>query len=169
MNQIFFYSSVVAARKFVAALYDPKGRFFSSHPDLNKLRVNLATNRESSLIGLPPSESSFRQHVLKVCIQTQVWMSSHLTNPPLCFPYEFGWQKGKHDTEPVLFAGKMSSDFLQDLICSCKGRNLCSKACVCLEQNLGCTELCPCQGTEICKNELTKQKVEENEESYEVV
>jgi hypothetical protein len=43
-----------------------------------------------------------------------------------------------------LFEGQMSSDFLQDLVCTCKGRSVCSKGCVCFEHNLSCTELCPC-------------------------
>jgi hypothetical protein len=46
----------------------------------------------------------------------------------------------------------MSSDFLQDLICSRKGRKICSRECVCYEQNLCCTELCPCQGSDLCLN-----------------
>jgi hypothetical protein len=47
---------------------------------------------------------------------------------------------------PVYFDGQTSSDFLQYLLCTCKGKTLSSKGCVCFEQNLSCTELCPCQG-----------------------
>jgi hypothetical protein len=32
-----------------------------------------------------------------------------------------------------LFEDQMSSDFLQDLVCTCKGRSVCSKGCVCFE------------------------------------
>ena len=49
----------------------------------------------------------------------------------------------------------MSSDFLQDLVCICKGRSICSKGCVCFEQNLSCTELCPCQALDLCHNVIT--------------
>jgi hypothetical protein len=52
----------------------------------------------------------------------------------------------------------MSSDFLQDLICSCKGRKICSREYVCYEQNLCCTELCPCQGNDLCLNIITSQQ-----------
>jgi hypothetical protein len=31
---------------------------------------------------------------------------------------------------PVYFQGQMSSDFLQDLICTCKGKAVCSSGCV---------------------------------------
>ena len=35
----------------------------------------------------------------------------------------------------------MTSDFLQDLLCSCKGKVMCGRSCVCNEQNMSCTEL----------------------------
>jgi hypothetical protein len=50
--------------------------------------------KESPLSRIPPSEPSFKQHV----------------------------QKGNKCLEPVLLTAMMSSDFLQDLICSCKCR-----------------------------------------------
>jgi hypothetical protein len=39
--------------------------------------------------------------------------------------------------------------FLQDLVCN--GRSVCSKGCVCFEQNMSCTELCPCQALDLCR------------------
>jgi hypothetical protein len=53
---------------------------------------------------------------------------------------------------------KMSSDFLQDLICTCKGRSVCSKGCVCFEHNFSCTELCPCQALDLCHNVITHRR-----------
>jgi hypothetical protein len=54
--------------------------------------------------------------------------------------------------EPILFEGQMLSDFLQDLVCTCKRRSVCSKGCVCFELNLSCTELCLCQALDLCHN-----------------
>ena len=62
------------------------------------------------------------------------------------------------DLEPILFEGQMSSDFLQDLICTCKGRSVCSKGCVCFEHNFSCTELCPCQALDLCHNVITHRR-----------
>ena len=45
-----------------------------------------------------------------------------------------------------------SSNFLQDLVCNCRGKPVCASNFVCLEQNLSDANLCPCQGTEIFKN-----------------
>jgi hypothetical protein len=44
----------------------------------------------------------------------------------------------------------ISSDFLQDLVCTCKGKSVCLNGCICLEQNLSCKDLCPCQASELC-------------------
>jgi hypothetical protein len=54
-----------------------------------------------------------------------------------------------------------SSDFLQDLVCN--GRSVCSKGCVCFEQNLSCTELCPCQALDLCHNVITHRTDIEDE------
>ena len=61
----------------------------------------------------------------------------------------------------------MSSDFLQDLICD---RSVCKHGCICYEQSLSCTELCPCQGSDLCQNSLTDQQTsnvdEQDEQEY---
>ena len=103
-----FETTINATRPAVSLLYDPKGKFKLCHHDLNMLRVKLATNKDSPLSRIPPSEPSFKQHV----------------------------QKGNKCLEPVLLTGMMSSDFLQDLICSCKCRYACKRGCVCYEQSL---------------------------------
>jgi hypothetical protein len=64
-----------------------------------------------------------------------------------------GCKDGKVGLEPILFEGQMSSDFLQDLVCN--GKSVCSKGCVCFEQNLSCTKLCPCQALDLCHNVIT--------------
>ena len=162
-------TSICVARKLVSKLYDPKGKYKSSHHDLNKLRVRLATSKDCSLVRLPPSEASFKQHVLRASIQTKIWMTSHQAKPPIGSPYEYGWKKSCNGPTPVLFTGLMSSDFLQDLICSCKGKKICSRECVCVEQNLCCTELCPCQGSDLCCNILTSQQNTDDDEEEEVL
>jgi 5-bromo-4-chloroindolyl phosphate hydrolysis protein len=58
--------SVDLSRKLISRLYDPKGKSKRCHNDLNKLRVKLATVKDSTLVILPPiaSEDTFKQHVL---------------------------------------------------------------------------------------------------------
>jgi hypothetical protein len=60
---------------------------------------------------------------------------------------------------PAFFEGIiMTSDFLQDLICSCKGKVMCGRSCVCNEQNMCCTELCPCQGSNFRMNLFSRSR-----------
>ena len=91
---------------------------------------------------LPPCEATFRQHVLRVSLQVYIWTSSSIAQPPVKSPLQFGWVN-KNGLVPVYFDGQTSSDFLQDLLCTCKGKTLCSKGCVCFQQNLSCTNSVP--------------------------
>ena len=54
-----------AARKLIASLYDLKKKFVSCHENLNKLRVQLATCKDTSLVRLSSSEPSLHQYVLR--------------------------------------------------------------------------------------------------------
>ena len=54
-------NSVDLSRKLISGLYGPKGKLKRCHIDLNKLRVKLATVKESTLVRLPPSEDTFKQ------------------------------------------------------------------------------------------------------------
>jgi hypothetical protein len=69
-------------------------KYKSCHTNLNKLRVRLATSKDCTLVRIPPSESAFKQHVLRASIQTKTWMTSHQAKPPVASPYDYGWQKG---------------------------------------------------------------------------
>jgi hypothetical protein len=46
-----------------------------THIDLNKLRVKLATVKDSTLVRLPPSEDTFKQHVLRSSYKTKIWLN----------------------------------------------------------------------------------------------
>ena len=125
--------SVDLSRKLISRLYDPKGKSKRCHIDLNKLRVELATVKDSTLVRLPPSEDTFKQHVLRSSYQTKIWLNAHIPKPAVGSPLEHGWKDRKFGLEPImaiLFEGQISSDFLQDFVCTCKGRSVCSKGCV---------------------------------------
>ncbi|CAG2205652.1 unnamed protein product [Mytilus edulis] len=102
-DKIDFSTLLSAARELISSLYDPKDKFASSHVDLNKLRVKLATCKDTSLLRLPPSEPAFKEHVLRSCLQTKIWMSSHLDHPNPLSPYEYGWKQSSHGPDPVYF------------------------------------------------------------------
>ena len=60
-------AAISAGRKLISALYDPKSRAKRAHRNLNELRVKLASQKNLSLLKLPPSEASFIQH-MKSCL-----------------------------------------------------------------------------------------------------
>jgi hypothetical protein len=72
--------------------------------------------------------------------------------------HTYTWNATRSMWMPTYFEGPMTSDFLQDLVCMCKGKSICSKDCVCVEQNLSCTSICGCQGNEECRNRLSHRQ-----------
>jgi hypothetical protein len=104
---------------------------------------------------ITPSETALKQHSLRASLQTLIWTTSHVAKPHIPSPLEYRWQKGKDSLQPVYVEGPMSADTLQDLVCSCNGTSPCKKSCACFEENLACTDLCFCQGSEWCINAQT--------------
>lgn len=160
-------TSIDVSRNFVARLYDQKGKMKSAHDNLNRLRVKIAKQKDVSLAKLPPCEASFVQHVLRASLQTYIWMKSDTAQPPEKSALDFGWED-QNGLSPVYFVGQTSSDFLKDLLCTCKGKSSCSQGCVCAEQNLTCTELCQCQGTDACCNPLTQTADEDSDDEMNI-
>ena len=102
-------------------------------------------SKDSSLVKLPPSEAAFRQHILRVAFQVYVWTHANEAKPPPRSPLEYEWRYENKYLMPTYFEG------------------ICSKNCVCAEQNLSCTSICGCQGNEECRNQLSHQlSVSEN-------
>ena len=147
-----------AARKLIVSLYDLKKKFILCHENLNKLRVKIWTCTDTNLVRLSPSEPSLYQHILRAFLHTKIWLSSNIAKPPLLSPYDYGWRKDEAGPLPVFFEGIMTSDFLQDLICSFKGKVICGRSCVCNGQNMCCTELCPSQGNDFCMNPFSRSR-----------
>ncbi|CAC5359891.1 unnamed protein product [Mytilus coruscus] len=104
-------TAISCSRRFVARLYDQKKNYASCHQDINKLRVKLATSRDSSLVRLPPSEAALRQHILRASFQTKIWHASCLSKPPLPSSLEYGWRSFKDSLHPVYFEGNIVSSF----------------------------------------------------------
>jgi hypothetical protein len=73
------------------------------------------------------------------------------------FSFFYFSQVSALDVAWTILVVSMTSDFLQDLVCMCKGKPICSKNYVCVEQNLSCTSICGCQGNEECRNQLSHQ------------
>ena len=69
--------------------------------------------QDSTLVRLPPSENTFKQHVLRSSYQTKIWLIAHIPKPAVGSPLEHGCKDGKFCLEPILLEGQMSSDFFR--------------------------------------------------------
>ena len=70
---------IAAARKFIACLYDPKGKEISAHISMDILRAKFAAKRrDSSLAKLPPCEDSIKQHMRRASWQVRILHVVHM-------------------------------------------------------------------------------------------
>ena len=141
-----------AAEKLVIHCYGTKSSNMSS--TLAQLRAWLVKFKDSSLAKLPPSKPSFVQHAMRASWQIQVWLSAHIAKPNIPSPVGHEWQwSSRGCLEPTLFEGETASEIMQDLLCSCpSSRTTCMEDCMCFQNSLACTELCPCHAGERCGN-----------------
>ena len=82
--------AISCSSQSVARLYDQKKSFATSHHNINKLQVKLATRRDANLVRLPPSEAALCQHILCASLQTKAWHAFSLVKSPLPSPMEYG-------------------------------------------------------------------------------
>ena len=97
--------------------------------------------KDTNLVRLPPGEPPLYQHVLRASLQTKLWLSSNIAKLLSLSPYDLQMAEKAAGPLSVFFEGIMTSGFLQDLLCPCKGKVMCGRSCVCNEQNMCCTEL----------------------------
>jgi hypothetical protein len=73
-------------------------------------KTNSVQNKHNrKLSKTPPSEDTFKQHVLRSSYQTKIWLIAHIPKPAVGSPLEHGCKDGKFGLQPILFEGQMSS------------------------------------------------------------
>ena len=73
-----------------------------------------------------------------------------------------GWNRQAGIIHPTYFKGPTNAERLNELVCSCRGNNICMNNCTCMENRLTCTEECMCaKGGRKCCHELTENDDEE--------
>ena len=105
---------VHCARTYILAVY---GNKWKNCLTLDHLRYILASTTDKSASHLPPTEDSFRQHVLRARYQTSVWCQSHISKPVLCNPVGNGWKlsNDKQRLEPVFYLRDAAPVEVRDL------------------------------------------------------
>ena len=136
VNDSNFDNDLISARRLTALLYDQSSKYPEFHDDLNRLRFKIGVNKDVSLCPLPPCEASFRQHALRAAFQTKIWLNSHIPEPDLGSPKDFGREVDNNILTPVLFEGPTASELLEGLVCNCKDKKLCSRSCSCCQARM---------------------------------
>ena len=145
--------SVTVARTYALLLYGKKGKDIDT---LDELRYVMATTTDKSASMLPPTEDSFKQHVLRAKYQTQIWCQSHIPNQEVVDPVGNGWTAcdGGGITQTMFTQAPASVEVrdLTHLYCADNGC-LRGNRCPCLLAGLECIDACSCTD---CENQSNK-------------
>ena len=145
--------------KFTALLYGD-----DSEADLNTIRANcfkkkIAGKRHITpkLSSLPPTMTSFEEHVKRAHFQTALWKAAKEPSQPELDPLDHGWEIHQSSLRPVfgLKDRLPAPDEVLNLVsCNCK-TGCSSNNCTCKKSSLTCTSFCKCKGTFACRNPMT--------------
>ena len=101
-HEDYLEDSVTVAHTYALFLYGKKGKDINT---LEELCYIMAATTDKSASMLPPTEDSFKQHVLHAKYQTWIWCESHITNQEVIEPVGHGWSAcddgGMHHSDDV--------------------------------------------------------------------
>lgn len=143
----------MACVSFVGLLYGCNGC-----SSLNKLRMKrVLENKKVKPRKLPPTDDSFRLHVLRCSYQIMIWKKALTCIVELPDPKDYGYVT---DADTCLYVPQMVNqplappELLNDLVCFCE--DVCSEDCVCASNEQPCTQACDCtQAERTCENVYT--------------
>ena len=122
-----------------------------------------------ALKTIPPTTEAFRENVLRAHVQTAVWKSAPLPDPPSFEPTDYGWSR--EESTKTLIPKTLPPDValappevLEMLCFGCSTNEPCrSQRCGCNSGHLPCTFFCACRGESNCRNTYNKQNDEADE------
>lgn len=158
---------IKCATQFVAVLYGAD----TTCSSLNQLRCEKA-NKKTTCKKLPPTDDSFRLHLLRVLYQLHIWKKAHVGMQLVPSPVGFGFDITSEGLKPKLMNQQPAApELLDDLVCFCEP-NSCHIDCSCLQNNQPCTADCNCEGEMpysdadvICTNPLTSDELHETSDN----
>ena len=102
-----------AAQAYVLNFYSIKGAKCTT---LNKLQHIYASSTYRSAAQFPPTEDTFKQHVMRARYQASISCRSHIFNPVLDDPLYYGWNRTQESLlEPVMFTKEVTPVQVGDL------------------------------------------------------
>lgn len=140
--------SIAVARQFVLLLYaGKKGRGVTT---LDELRYVMATTTDKNAAMLPPTEDSFKQHVLRAKFQARLWCESHIAIQETVEPVGHGWSLCAEGITQTMFLQSPAPVEVRDLThLYCKDKDCRNgRKCPCLLAGLECIGACSCTDCE---------------------
>ena len=130
---------------------------------MNDLRFELFTsnNRSKDVKQLPPTDTSFKYHILRSHLQVILWKAANMKSPPCLDIKNYGWELVDDIPTPVKKASIAPESLLKIVSCSCFS---CSSArCSCRNAQLSCTSFCKCSAEErTCNNEFSTTRSDDS-------
>ena len=103
-------------------------------------RWYLFSKKQSEADKLPPTKAALKYKILYV---TMMWKRSDQPNPELPDPYSFGWQDVDGIVQPVLTDEHPAPEAsIEMCMCKCNKTRCSTNYCICLKNDLVCTEMC---------------------------
>ena len=158
------------ATKFMCAVYGKVAEACASMTECRVLMWKQKTGKSGAsspkLCSLPPTSEAFLENVRRCHLQVAIWRSALEVSPPQMDPCKFGWeldQQGVLIPCTVSAGTNLAPPFVLKLIrCNCKTSSCQTANCSC--SRIGCTIFCLCGGRESCRNPLTHDRYQSDEE-----
>ncbi len=109
---------------------------------LNELQCERVENGATIGKRLPPTNDSFKLHLLRAVYQLIMWKQAVVAMPDL-LAENFGYEQVRGILQPILMTQNIAApELLNNLICSCVDQ--CLADCSCSMNNQPCTAACSC-------------------------
>ena len=143
-------------QQYIASIYNGSPTLLSC----NELRYKLFARKGLQNDSLPPTTDALQQHLKRAEHQTKIWISSLDPNPSIPDPNGNGWTRNEDGVlQPVLMTKEPMPKAIAELVkCGCKASQ-CMRRCSCKAAELACTDACPCEGGDGCKNVFKFEQV----------
>jgi hypothetical protein len=143
---------------FLCSLFCKKG-ITISQPHILRWSLFKQQGIDKGVEMLPPTSGAWIQHIRRAHCQSAIWEQDLILHPIVPDPLKLGWIKEDNCLVPNLSDIAPAPTTVVELVkCRCgsskpNATSACTTArCSCLAHGLVCTELCWCEGVDICQN-----------------
>ena len=128
------------ARCFITSLYGKK-----SIQSLDLLREHVFANNKGDIRSLPPTEDSFKFHLLRALYQFTIFKQANKSKLILPDITLFGRTVLNNRLVPIRMSKPAKPTAIKPCFCKCS-KTLCSKSCSCAKAGASCIAACACFG-----------------------